>query len=82
MAKKTGCTISGSGYQDLSWGNLITTLAGSCHKITKIKGRSSYNVEDYGIALAQVHGAGMDLDTFAKAVSYTHLDVYKRQMKI
>ena len=69
LAKKTECTICGTGYQDMSWGSLIDTLAGSCHRIHKIKGSSSYNVEDYGIALAQVHGAGMDMETFAKEIA-------------
>ena len=50
MAKQTNCTITGSGYQDIYWGQLISSIAGSTHKITKIKGSSSYNVEDYGIA--------------------------------
>jgi len=69
MAKKTGCTVCGSGYQDVFWGNLIATLAGAMHNITKIRGSSSYNVEDYGIALAKVHGAGLDLPTFAKEIA-------------
>ena len=37
MAKQTGCTITGSGYQDIYWGQLITAIAASTHKITKIK---------------------------------------------
>ena len=69
MAKQTGCTITGSGYQDIYWGQLISSIAGSTHKITKIKGSSSYNVEDYGIALAKAHGAGLTLDEFDKQVA-------------
>ncbi len=69
MAKKNNCTITGSGYQDIYWGNLISNLAGSTHKITKIVGSSSYNVEEYGIALAKAHGAGLDLETFDKEVA-------------
>ena len=69
MAKQTGCTITGSGYQDIYWGQLITAIAASTHKITKIKGSSSYNVEDYGIALARAHGSGLTLDEFDKQVA-------------
>ncbi|WP_346946996.1 dihydrodipicolinate reductase [Clostridium sp.] len=69
LAKDNNCTICGSGYQDVFWGNLITTLAGATHNITKIKGVSSYNVEDYGIALAQVHGAGLDLEGFNREIA-------------
>ena len=69
MAKQTNCTITGSGYQDIYWGQLISSIAGSTHKITKIKGSSSYNVEDYGIALAKAHGAGLTLDEFDNQVA-------------
>lgn len=69
LAKKNHCTITGSGYQDAFWGNLIYTIAGATDKITKIKGSSSYNVEDYGIALAKAHGAGLTLKEFDKEVA-------------
>ena len=69
LAKANNCTITGCGYQDIFWGNLITVLAGTTHKITKIKGSSSYNVEDYGIALAEAHGAGLTLEEFDKQVA-------------
>ena len=69
LAKSTGCTICGSGYQDVFWGNLISVLAGATHKIDTIKGKSSYNVEDYGISLARVHGAGLRAEEFEKEVA-------------
>lgn len=69
LAKEHHCTLTGSGYQDVFWGNLITTLAGATHNIIRIDGKSSYNVEHYGIALAEVHGAGLSLEEFEEKIA-------------
>ena len=69
LAKENNCTITGSGYQDAFWGNLISTLCGATDKITTIKGSSSYNVEDYGIALAEAHGAGLTIEEFNNKIA-------------
>lgn len=69
LAKEKGVTLCGSGYGDVFWGNLITIIAGATHTIAKISGRSSYNVEEYGIALAKAHGAGLSLAEFEKEIA-------------
>lgn len=69
IAKEMNCTITGSGYQDVYWGELISAIAASTQRITKIKGSSSYNVEEYGIALAEAHGAGLTLEDFDKKIA-------------
>lgn len=80
LAKKNNCTITGTGYQDIYWGQLITSLAGSTQKITRIKGSSSYNVEEYGIALAEAHGAGLTLQEFdEKIASVDRISAEERQ---
>ena len=83
LAKENNCTITGSGYQDAFWGNLITTLVGASHNITKIKGSSSYNAEDYGIALAKAHGAGLTKEEFdAQVASADEISDEERQKVI
>ena len=82
LAKSYNVTITGCGYQDVFWGNLITVLAGSTHNITKIKGSSSYNVEDYGIALAEAHGAGLTLEEFESTIASADNITDKEREKI
>lgn len=69
LAKQNGCTITGSGYQDIFWGQLITSICGATQSIKKIVGESWYNVEDYGIALAEAHGAGLTLEEFDEKIA-------------
>jgi 2,4-diaminopentanoate dehydrogenase len=64
LAKSTGCTLCGSGAQDAWWSNVLVVAAGAHHRIDKIEGWIKYNVEDYGIALARVHGVGLPLVQF------------------
>lgn len=69
LAKENNCTITGSGYQDIFWGQLITSICGATQSIKKIVGESWYNVEDYGIALAEAHGAGLTIEDFDKNIA-------------
>ena len=69
LAKKNNCTITGSGYQDIFWGQLVTSICGATQSIKKIVGESWYNVEDYGIALAEAHGAGLTLNEFDEKIA-------------
>ena len=69
LAKMNNCTIVGSGYQDIYWGQLVSSICASTQKITKIVGESWYNVEEYGIALAEAHGAGLTLSEFDEKIA-------------
>jgi 4-hydroxy-tetrahydrodipicolinate reductase len=69
LAKEHGITLTGSGYQDVFWGNLPTTIAGATQRLTSMEGVSSYNVDDYGIALAQVHGVGLSPQEFQRDIA-------------
>ena len=69
LAKQNNCTITGSGYQDIFWGQLISSICGATQSIMRIVGESWYNVEDYGIALAEAHGAGYTLAEFDEKIA-------------
>lgn len=68
LAKEGGCTLTGVGYCDLYWGTMVTNLMGSSFLVKKIQGSSWYDVEDYGIALAEGHGAGLSLEEFEEKI--------------
>lgn len=58
VAKEHGVTYSCSGHQDGYWVQLITALMGTAHRIDEVRGKASWNVDDFGPELARDQRVG------------------------
>ena len=69
LARENCCTVTGSGMQDIFWINSVALLGAGCNSIKSIHGVYSYNVDEYGLALAEAHGCGLSEDEFNKSIA-------------
>ncbi|WP_262703235.1 MULTISPECIES: dihydrodipicolinate reductase [Streptomyces] len=53
LAKRHGVTVTGTGHQDPYWVGLVSVLAGSAQTLHTVEGELSWNVDDFGPAVAR-----------------------------
>ena len=70
LAKEHGCSITGAGMQDIFWINMVALAIAGANKVVKVKGAYSYNVDEYGMALAKAHGVDLTKEEFEKQIAH------------
>jgi hypothetical protein len=53
LARRNGCTITGTGHQDVYWVNLVSMVMATSHRLETVTGRASWNVADFGPEVAK-----------------------------
>jgi 4-hydroxy-tetrahydrodipicolinate reductase len=66
LAKSKNVTITGTGHQDGYWVSLVSVLMGTGHNVTKVDGKLSWNVDDFGRELAKQQQVGASVEVFKK----------------
>ncbi|MEK6217119.1 MAG: hypothetical protein N2B03_07875 [Boseongicola sp.] len=69
LAKENGVTLAASGAQDVFWVHLVGTLLGASHTVDSVKGRCTWNVNDFGPHVAKHVHVGDNRMEFEKYVS-------------
>lgn len=69
LCREHGCTVVGSGMQDPYWVHFPALMLGGAHRVSQVEGEVSYNVEDYGVALAKAHGVGLTKAEFERTIA-------------
>ncbi len=73
LAKRHGVTLTGSGHQDAYWVNLVSNVMGTAHRIDAVRGRASWNVDDYGPEVARDQQVGRTVDEFEAWLAHEDL---------
>lgn len=64
VAKEHGVTYSCSGHQDGYWVQLVAALMGTAHSIDEVRGKATWNVDDFGPELARDQRVGDTVEEF------------------
>lgn len=63
LAKLHGVTIAATGVQDVFWNTMASTLMASAQQVDAVRGRSTWNSDDYGAAVQSHLMLGEDPST-------------------
>ena len=64
LFKENSVTLTGTGYQDAYWLYFAALLVGVSLKVDRLICHTSFNLEDFGVALCEGDGVGLTLDEF------------------
>lgn len=69
LFRQRGVTLTGSGFEDVTWCHFIATASSVMIKINSIRGTTKYNVDEYGAVLAEEHGVGLSEQEFRTKIA-------------